>query len=139
MTVYTIDHKSESCSNAYAMMAAHQEERPRRLAMKPETNARWSPQISLFENNDIFVIEVLVPGVDPSRISVTLEGSTLVFSGEKGRFGTRSNPLVSGPMGTQRFIRKVKLPVGVDIRKMRAEMKNGLLLISTPKIRRRAA
>ncbi|MDX9753549.1 MAG: Hsp20/alpha crystallin family protein [bacterium] len=139
MSVFTIDHKKESRNNAYALMASHREERPRRLALKPEVNTRWSPQISIFETNDMFIIEALVPGVDPSRISITIEGRTVVFSGERGITEDKAHPGMVGQRGNRRFLRKVKLPLTVDVRKMRIDYKDGLYLISTPKISWRAA
>ena len=138
--IYPFKRSRELVSNEYALLAAHKDDRPRRLAIRPESATRWSPQISLFEDLDVFVIEALISDMDPSRISVTVEGNFIVFSGDKSRSaGMRGTESVPVRTNGQRFVRKIKLPETVDLSKMRIDYKNNALMITKKKKRMRVA
>lgn len=137
--VYPIDRFKEK-KNIFATLAAHEEDKPRRMALLPDSANRWSPQISIFEDNLIFQVEALISGLDPSKISVTIEGKNLVFSGEKSTItDTESETFASSRIIAQRFIKKVKIPVAADIRRMRIDYNENSLLITTPKAHCRVA
>lgn len=137
--VYPIDRFKEK-KDVFAMLAAHEEDKPKRMALLPDGTTRWSPQISLFEDNVVFQVEALISGLDPSKISVTIEGRHLVFSGEKSVIldaGDENH--IHAKISGHRFVKKVKMPTAVDIRKMRIDYEEDSLLITTPKTRCRVA
>jgi len=118
--VYPLDRSVEIRLRVHALLAAHKEERPKRLALDPTQCNRWSPQISLHENRDFFTVEALVPGIEP-------------FSGERNIDDSAKTP------AAHHFIRRVKLPETVDTSRMSIDYSQGAVRISTPKNRKRVA
>lgn len=137
--VYPIDRFKEK-KNIFATLAAHEEDKPRRMALLPDSTNRWSPQITLFEDNLVFQVEALISGLDPSKISVTIEGKNLVFSGEKSAItDTGNEDGASSRISAQRFVKKVRMPLAADIRRMRIDYNEDSLVITTPKAHCRVA
>lgn len=132
-----IDRTNKSHRNVYALMAANETDRPKRLAIEPTAHTRWSPQISLYENLNVFEIEALIPGMDPGRLSVTVENCHLVISGDRPRGNHGIEP--ANATAGARFLRKVKLPRTVDIQKMQIDYKENTICVTTPKKRKRVA
>jgi HSP20 family molecular chaperone IbpA len=131
--VYPLDRSVEIRLRVHALLAAHKEERPKRLALDPTQCNRWSPQISLHENRDFFTVEALVPGIEPSKISIIIKNKHLVFSGERNIDDSAKTP------AAHHFIRRVKLPETVDTSRMSIDYSQGAVRISTPKNRKRVA
>jgi len=106
-----------------------------RMSFLPGRQARGYPLVNLIENEDSFVAEALAPGVDPASLNVSVMHDQLTLSGEK--------PTVSGDVKPEdyhrneraagRFTRSIRLPAEIDSSKVKAEYKNGLLLVTLPK------
>lgn len=106
-----------------------------RSAFLPGVSARTYPLINISEDADHVYIEALAPGLNPDSIEVSVLRDQLRMSGEK----TPINPDVKpeafhrSERGAGRFTRVVTLPTEVDGNKVKAEYKNGLLLLTLPK------
>ena len=98
------------------------------------TDRTWYPALDLVEEKDRLIAEVELPGVDPKKVEVNLQGDTLTIKGERrleketeeGRFLKREHAYGS-------FQRTVQLPYRVDVTKVKASYKNGIMSISMPK------
>ena len=94
------------------------------------------PRINLREDADHIYVEALLPGSDPKAIDMNVLGNTLTLAGE--RLATDSEK--SGrtwhrhERGAGKFLRTIELPVEIDPEKVKAEYKNGLLLVTLPKV-----
>lgn len=105
--------------------------------------AAWAPAVDIFEYADRFEIYVDVPGLDPSKVELTLEGGVLTISGDKpepfpARGGDeREYQRIERSRG--RFYRRFMLPDTVDSDKVNANGKNGVLTITIPKQSRATA
>lgn len=99
--------------------------------------AAWIPSVDIHEYTDRFELYVDLPGVDPGRVELTLDGGILTLSGER-------NELAPGKAGdeaqarrTERghghFHRRFVLPDTADGEKVNASGKNGVLTVTIPK------
>ena len=101
----------------------------------PGREARGYPLVNLYEDRDTLCIEALAPGIDPADIHLSVLHNVLTISGEKRRLPADVKPeaLHRSERATGRFVRNVSLPVEVDVDRVRADYKHGVLTITLPK------
>ena len=94
----------------------------------------WNPLVDINEEKGRYIIKADVPGVDPDKIEITMENGVLALSGE------RSEEIKEEDQGYQRiertqgaFIRRFTLPDTVDVDKVDASCRNGVIEIIVPK------
>ena len=96
----------------------------------------WIPNADIVENEEALVLRVELPGVDPSRLSVSVHGGNLIIRGEKPK--PESDPSDSEYQIEERvfgsFRRVIQLGVPVNTRQALAELDHGLLRICFPKV-----
>jgi HSP20 family protein len=95
--------------------------------------AVWTPAIDLSETPTELVLVVDLPGVDPSKIDLSLTGNVLSLRGEKVgvEVSNGHNRVRERPVGT--FHRQVTLTEAVDFDRVLAEARNGVLIVRLPK------
>jgi HSP20 family protein len=93
-----------------------------------------APAMDVRETDDAYVVEVDLPGIDPTDTEVLLEGRTLTI---KGQYAQESEKQESGFLLRERrrgrFLRAVALPGMVDIEKVNSKYENGQLIVTLPK------
>jgi HSP20 family protein len=93
----------------------------------------WTPALDLYQTNDDVVAVVELPGMRKDDIEISLHDGTLSISGERkdevaeGDKATRTERLVG------KFRRSIALPTRVDVNKVNASYKDGILTITLPK------
>ena len=109
-----------------------------RTAFLPGRAARRYPLINLYEDKDAVYLEALAPGVDPATLNLSVVGNTLSITGEKRRVAGDVKPEAfhRSERATGKFVRHLQLPVEVDEGKVRADYKDGLLIVTLPKAER---
>jgi HSP20 family protein len=109
-----------------------------RTAFLPGRAARRYPLINLYEDKDAVYLEALAPGVDAATLNLSVVGNTLSITGEKRRVAGDVKPEAfhRSERATGKFVRHLQLPVEVDESKVRADYKDGLLIITLPKAER---
>lgn len=96
---------------------------------------RTYPLLNLAEDKDSYYLEALVPGVDPESIEVSVLRDQLRIAGTK----TAINPDIKpeafhrNERGAGSFTRILTLPTEVDGDQVKADYKNGVLLLTLPK------
>lgn len=91
------------------------------------------PRIKLREDKDNFYVQALLPGIDPKELEMTVLKGTLTLSGE------RRSPVAEGATWHRRernmgkFLRAIDIPAEIDIDKVKADFRNGLLTVTLPK------
>lgn len=106
-----------------------------RAAFLPGRLARGYPRVNVHEDRDHLYVEAMAPGVDPSSLNLTVVHNTLTISGEKKGVPGEVKPesFHREERAAGKFVRTITLPVEVDDKNVKAEFKNGLLLITLPK------
>ena len=107
-----------------------------RTAFLPGRAARRYPLINLYEDKDAMYLEALAPGVDPATLNLSIVGNTLSITGEKRRVAGDVKPEAfhRSEHATGKFVRHIHLPVEVDANTVHAEYKDGLLIVTLPKV-----
>ena len=99
----------------------------------------WTPAVDIVENDEAYVLQVDVPGIDPERIDIQMENGVLSIGGERtyGQRDPEPYKRVERPHG--RFHRRFSLPDATDADRIAAKCRNGVLEISIPKQQRTLA
>lgn len=95
--------------------------------------AAWTPPIDLIETPEEIILLADLPGVDPSRIDLSVTGNVLNLRGEKS-----AAEMPNGHVGIQErltgtFHRQVTLSSEVNFDAAQAEAHNGVLQVRLPK------
>jgi HSP20 family protein len=90
--------------------------------------------LDLSETSDSAIVRIEVPGVEPGDFELSMTGDVLTIRGEKKR-GREEAPetyhQTERNYGT--FSRSVRIPVSVQVDKIKASYKNGVLQVTLPK------
>lgn len=91
------------------------------------------PEVDLRETSDTFVLETDVPGFRQDDLEITVSGDRLTIAGRRqppkdddGNYLLRERP-------EGEFVRSFVLPSGTDPNGVRADMKDGVLVMTIPK------
>lgn len=94
----------------------------------------WTPAVDIVENEDNFLIEADVPGVDPKDIEVSMENGVLTLKGERE---SETKEEKEGYSRVERshgsFYRRFSLPETADAENISASSKKGVLKITVGK------
>ncbi|MCX8064694.1 MAG: Hsp20/alpha crystallin family protein [Candidatus Hydrogenedentes bacterium] len=105
-----------------------------RFSFLPGVSARSYPLINIAEDKDNLYIEALAPGLNPENIEVSVLDNSLRIAGEKPPVkDIKPEAFHRNERSSGKFLRTISLPVNVDAEKVKAEYKNGILLITLPK------
>ena len=93
----------------------------------------WTPALDLYQNTDNIVAVVELPGLRKEDIEISLQDGTLIISGERKDETTPENGATRTERCTGKFRRSVTLPTRVDVNKVSATYKDGILTVTLPK------
>lgn len=99
----------------------------------PQTRDQWMPTVDILEKDENLILRAELPGMDEKDIDLKLEGSVLTLKGERKleKEEKKANyHRIESSYGT--FTRSFTLPVTVDLEKITAEYKNGVLSVTIP-------
>lgn len=95
---------------------------------------RFSPAVDIYEDAEGVTLSLEVAGIDPKALEVKVEDAVLTVSGERKLDKAESR---SGYHRIERsyggFTRSFTLPPTLDVEKVKAENKNGVLKIFLPR------
>ena len=104
-------------------------------AFLPGRAARAYPLVNVSEDADALYVTALAPGLDPTAIQLTVQDNRLTIAGEKQRLAAEIQPEAfhRSERAAGKFVRTVPLPIDVEHEQVRADYKNGLLVVTLPK------
>jgi len=95
----------------------------------------WSPPVDIEEQDDAYVIEAELPGVQRDDVNIELQSNELMITGEiKER--EREGILRKRTRRIGRFEYRVRLPEQVDSDNVEAKLNDGVLTVRVPKVQR---
>lgn len=102
---------------------------------KPNGERAWMPAVDVFEKDDKFVVKAELPGMKEEDIDVSVTGDTLTIKGEKKtETEVKNEDYYSCERSYGSFYRTVPLPSTVDANKIEANVEDGVLEVTLPKI-----
>ena len=94
----------------------------------------WSPAVDVFDKGSEVVIHAEIPGMKKEDIDVRVENNVLTLRGKKERHEeVKEEGYYRSERAYGTFSRSFSLPTTVDITKIGAEYKDGVLTLSLPK------
>lgn len=96
-----------------------------------ETSAATRPATNIKESEDGFELELAIPGIEKKDVIINLENNVLTISSEKEN--QSEVDYSRKEFAFQTFKRSFSIPKSVDVEKIKANHKNGVLNINLPK------
>jgi len=93
------------------------------------------PPVNLFETEEGYVLTAELPGVPPESVDVSIEGSTVILSGERKIEYSVGDGTAIHRRERQSgvFRRAFELPTEIDVDAAKATHRNGVLTLNLPK------
>jgi HSP20 family protein len=99
----------------------------------PQPSAAWLPATEGRIEDGTYVIQFVLPGVDPKEVKVSLMDNLLTVKGErKANHDTTGKDYFVREVVYGTFERSVTLPEGVDAGQVEAKYANGMLEVRVP-------
>jgi HSP20 family molecular chaperone IbpA len=90
-----------------------------------------APAVDIYENDDEILLYADMPGVVKEEVSVNIDNGRLSLSGVRK---LEAGGAVSWEeFGNVEFVRNFSVPQTIDVEKVKAELKNGVLALHMPK------
>jgi HSP20 family protein len=99
----------------------------------------WTPPVDLYETSGAFVLTAELPGLGRDQIEIHAEDSRLVIRGERPSSQVPCEQYHRIERGHGRFSRSFVLPEPIDVDRVTADLKEGVLTVTIPKAGGRSA
>ena len=102
------------------------------FSTQPGEKGAWVPPVDVIEKEGNVVLRAEIPGMNENDVELKLEGNVLTLKGERKLEAESPGNYhrIESWYGT--FTRSFTLPETVDLDKIKAEYKNGLLIVTIP-------
>ncbi|HEU4686662.1 MAG TPA: Hsp20/alpha crystallin family protein [Nitrospira sp.] len=94
---------------------------------------RWTPDCNVYEDDQQFVVELGLPGIDMKDVEVRVEDGELFVNGQRKSEGADTRTWYTHEIKDGAFGCSFSLPSSVDRDKSTASYKNGMLRIAFAK------
>ncbi len=91
------------------------------------------PPINVFEKGGDLVLVAELPGIKKEDLQLQVKGNTLRLAGERKLNYGENTSYHRIERNTSKFDRTLKLPINVESDQVKAEYKDGILVISLPR------
>jgi HSP20 family protein len=108
---------------------------PRGLQLEAEEMQKWAPSVDVIEREKEIVVKAEVPGVQKEDVHVSLSGNLMTIKGETRREEKEEKgDYYHCEISRGAFSRMVTLPADVDEKNAKAELRDGMLVVTVPKL-----
>jgi HSP20 family protein len=100
---------------------------------------RWAPLVDLYETADAYVLTAELPGLNRDDIEIHAEEFRILIRGERRAApagDVRCEQFHHVERGHGRFSRAFSLPDAIEVDRVSADLKDGLLTVKLPKAER---
>ena len=95
----------------------------------------WSPRIDIVESEKAYELRAELPGINKNEISISVKDDVLTISGEKKvEEKKEGEDYYCCERGFGKFERSFRMAETVDANNISAEYKNGVLVVTVPKV-----
>jgi HSP20 family protein len=95
----------------------------------------WAPAIDVYETADAFIVAAEVPGVTREQIELAVEDSRLTIRGRRtDRHAATGRHFHQVERGFGSFVRTFQFVEKIDAERVSADLEDGVLTISLPKV-----
>jgi HSP20 family protein len=91
------------------------------------------PRTDIYERKDAIVVTADLPGVDEKAVDINVEKNVLTITGRVNRQGIEGHRLIYSEYQVGDYQRTFTLSNDIDVSKIEASMKDGVLRITLPK------
>jgi HSP20 family protein len=98
------------------------------------TAGEWLPAVDVIENDNALTFKAELPGIEAKDVAVTIDNNVLTLKGERRiekDVKKENYHRMERAFGT--FVRSFALPAFVDAENVKADFKNGVLVVTIPK------
>jgi len=104
------------------------------ITEEPGAFTTWTPLCDIYETDKNIVIKMEIPEVKKEDISVTFDNNVLTINGERKPEEVIGQSYHRHERSYGQFLRSFTLPPFVDTKNITAEFKDGMLLVTLPKV-----
>ena len=105
-----------------------------RWTVRSSESVGWTPAVDIYEDEEGLTLRFELAGVDPKDVDIRFENGTLTLKGErKLELEDRRDNYHRIERQYGSFTRGFSLPATVDAEKIKAESRNGVLVVTLPK------
>lgn len=105
------------------------------LTQPTASEFNWTPAIELQDNGDALVLKAQLPGIDPKNLDVEVTKEAVRITGERRQESkAEENGYIRSEFRYGTFQRIVPLPVVVINEQVQADYKDGILVLTLPKV-----
>ncbi|HQO49321.1 MAG TPA: Hsp20/alpha crystallin family protein [Bacteroidales bacterium] len=116
-----------------SMLSELMEDFDRNFVFHPQSR-NFSPSVNISETEEGFGLELAAPGLKKEDFKVNLDNNVLTISAElKNESEEKSEKLIRREFSYSSFSRSFSLPKSIDLDKIKADYKDGILKIGLPK------
>ena len=95
--------------------------------------AEGAPRTNLYDSGDHFVVVAEVPGMAKDEIDIKVQGNYLELSGNRKKEIPEGYKVHRTESPASTFTRSFTIPSDVDVEKVQASLRDGLLTLTLPK------
>ncbi|MDD3638315.1 MAG: Hsp20/alpha crystallin family protein [Bacteroidales bacterium] len=117
-----------------SMLNELMEDFDRNLFSRQNGRQQMTPAVNIRENEEGFVLEMAAPGIQKSDFKINLDNNVLTLSAEKQEEKEENTEKFNRrEFNYGSFCRSFSLPKTINLDKIKADYKDGILLVSLPK------
>jgi HSP20 family protein len=87
------------------------------------------PKMNIYEDENLYLIKIIIPGVNKKDISLSLDNNTLVIFGMTSKENNKKLTILRSEISFKDFKRRIALPKDSDHQSISANLINGILEI----------
>jgi HSP20 family protein len=94
----------------------------------------WVPPVDLYETADHYVMSVELPGLTRNDFEIAVQDGRVVLKGQRPPRATAPEQFHRVERGRGQFLRSFALPQPIDDTRISADLRNGVLSVTIPKV-----
>jgi HSP20 family protein len=94
----------------------------------------WKPAVDILETRDLYIVTAEVPGMSRDDLDISVHEGRITLAGERHERTPQAEQFHRVERGHGSFSRTFQLPVPVDGERVTADLRDGVLTVTCPKV-----